>query len=72
MPGSSATPGHADACDGAPVRDALRATDSISTRIEFLAQLNGWPARTPVNASPCTSRCPAHDSGTAWFATPLL
>jgi hypothetical protein len=72
MPGSSATPGHADACDGAPVRDALRATDSISTRIEFLAQLNGWPARTPVNASPCTLRCAAHDSRSTGLATPLL
>ena len=72
MPGSSTTPGRAGACDGALVRVAFRESDDVGTRIEFLTRLNGWPARTPVNASSCTSRCNPHDSGTTWFATPLL
>ncbi len=72
MPGSSTTPGRTGACDDAPVRVAFRESDGVGTRIEFLTRLNGWPARTPVNASPCTSRCPAHDSGPVWFATPSL
>ena len=38
--------------------------------ITELSRLDGWPMRTPVNASPCTSRCTAHDSGPMWFATP--
>src|SRR5246127_4838366 len=37
-----------------------------------LSRLNGWPARTPVNASPHVSRHTAHDSGTTWFARPSL
>jgi hypothetical protein len=72
MPGSSTTPGRTGACDDAPVRIAFRESDDVGTRIEFLTRLNGWPARTPVNASSCTSRCNPHDSGTTWFATPLL
>jgi len=35
-----------------------------------LPRLDGWPMRPPVNASPRPSRCPAHDSGSMWFATP--
>jgi hypothetical protein len=41
-------------------------------RISKLSRLNGWPARTPVNASPHVSRHTAHDSGTTWFARPSL
>jgi len=40
--------------------------------LKSLSRLNGWPARTPVNASPSTSRCTAHDSGPVWFAMPSL
>jgi hypothetical protein len=29
----------------------------------FLSRLNGWPARTPADASPTPSRMPAHGSG---------
>lgn len=32
--------------------------------------LNGWPIRTPVNASRMTSRSYPHDSGPVWIATP--
>ena len=64
MPGSATTPGHTSACDGAPVRVAIRDSDGVGTRIESLRRLNGWPARTSVNASRCTT----DDSGTTWFA----
>ena len=72
MPGSTTTPGRTGACDDALVRVAFRESDGVGTRIEFLTRLNGWPMRTPVNASSGTSRCPTHDSGTTRFATPLL
>ena len=72
MPGSATTPGRTGACESAPVHVAFRKSDSVGTRIDILTRLNGWPARTPVNASSCTSRCSPHDSGTTWFATPLL
>src|SRR4029077_4356766 len=38
--------------------------------ISFLSRLNGWPARSPTDASPTSSRMPAHGSGPMWFATP--
>src|SRR5450759_5822625 len=38
--------------------------------ISFLSRLNGWPARSPADASPTSSRIPAHGSGPMWFATP--
>ncbi|MDH6147539.1 hypothetical protein OKW46_001461 [Paraburkholderia sp. WSM4179] len=38
--------------------------------ISFLSWLNGWPARTPADASPTSSRTPAHGSGPMWFAIP--
>ena len=37
-----------------------------------ISRLNGWPARTPVNASPPPSQTPAHDSGPSWIATPSM
>src|SRR4029077_17924817 len=38
--------------------------------ISFLSRLNGWPARSPADASPTPSRMPAHGSGPMWIATP--
>ena len=38
--------------------------------ISFLSRLNGWPARSPADASPTSSRMPAHGSGPMWFAIP--
>ena len=38
--------------------------------IGFLSRLNGWPARSPADASPTSSRMPAHGSGPMWFAIP--
>jgi hypothetical protein len=52
----------------APVRFAFRIRNQVGVLDE--KYFNGWPARSPVNASPHTSRYAAHDSGSAWFATP--
>ena len=38
--------------------------------IRFLSRLNGWPARPPTDASPTSSRMPAHGLGSMWVATP--
>src|SRR5262249_42169306 len=38
--------------------------------ISFLSRLNGWPARSPADASPTSSRMPAHGLGPMWVATP--
>src|ERR1700686_5322723 len=38
--------------------------------ISFLSRLDGWPARSPTDASPTSSRMPAHGSGPMWFAIP--
>ena len=35
-----------------------------------ISRLNGWPVRTPVNASPAPLRAPMHDSEPVWIATP--
>jgi len=64
MPGSTTAPGRACACVDALARVAFRLWNSVSTRDKDLSRLNGWPMRTPVNASRRTSRCAAHDSGT--------
>src|SRR5262245_25488769 len=42
----------------------------VGTRERTLSRLNGWPMRSPVNASPRPSRATAHDSGPMWIATP--
>src|SRR5262249_1180087 len=35
-----------------------------------VSRLNGWPIRSPTDASPTSSRTPAHGSGATWIATP--
>jgi hypothetical protein len=70
MPGSLTTPSRPDARDGAPGRVAFRKMHCVGTQNRKLSRLNGWPMRTPVNASPRPSRAPAHDSGPMWIATP--
>src|SRR5262245_48691613 len=44
----------------------------VGTPVEVIAELNGWPASSPVNASPVPLRAPTHDSGPRWVATPFL
>src|SRR5450759_2037099 len=45
-----------------------RTTSAPEKRV--LSRLNGWPMRSPVNASLKPSRAAAHDSGSMRFATP--
>ena len=63
MPGSQTTPDQTGARGSAPVRVAFHACNSVGVRDFDLSRLNGWPMRTPANASPSPSRDPAHDSG---------
>ena len=65
MPGSLTTPGRPGARDIAHIRIAFRQRNNVGAR----ERLNGWPVRSPVNASPMPSRAAAHDSGSMRFAT---
>ena len=56
MPGSPTTPGRPGARDDAPVRVAFRLRNSVGTRDMNLSRLNGWPMRSPADASPPPSR----------------
>src|SRR5262245_52123706 len=56
--------------DVAPGHVAFHLMHGVGTQNETLSRLNGWPMRSPVNASPKPSRAPAHDSGSMWIATP--
>jgi hypothetical protein len=71
MPGSPTTPDQTDARGDAsrlfclPQRRQRRHPEII-----LLSRLNGWPMRTPTDASDLPSRTSTHGSGTTWFATP--
>jgi hypothetical protein len=54
----------------APIRIAFRQRNDVGARDKVLSRLNGWPVRSPVNASLMPSRATAHDSGSMRFATP--
>ena len=54
-----------DRCGLPPV-----STTSAPRSCPKFSRLDTRPARTPVNASPPTSRSTAHDSGPVWVATP--
>jgi hypothetical protein len=51
-------------------RIAFRNVNAVGTRDFGLSQLNGWPARSPTDASPTPSRLPAHGLGPMWVASP--
>ena len=42
----------------------------LSFRVLLQHTLNGWPIRSPTDASQLSSRATAHGSGTTWVATP--
>ena len=63
MPGSLTTPGRPGARADAPGCIAFHNMHGVGTRDRTLSRLNGWPMRSPVNASPRPSRTTAHDSG---------
>src|SRR5262245_38287824 len=54
----------------APEHVAFHHMHGVGTQDKTLSRLNGWPMRSPVNASPRPSRATAHDSGPMWFAKP--
>ena len=63
MPGSSTTPDRAGARITLPsVLPSMILNTSAPETILF-SRLNGWPMRSPVNASPASSQMPPHDSG---------
>src|SRR5215813_10874282 len=68
MPGSLTTPGRPGLALSRP--DMLPSTlcTASAPRMRLFSRLNGWPMRSPVNASPRPSRATAHDSGPMWFA----
>ena len=70
MPVSTTTPGRLGARDIAPIRVAFRQQNDVGAREEGTSRLNGWPVRSPVNASPMPSRATADASGSMRFATP--
>ena len=70
MPGSPTTPGRPGTRDDAPVRVAFRVVERVGTQDHTISRLNGWPMRSPADASPAPSRVPTHGSGPMWFATP--
>jgi hypothetical protein len=72
MPGSLTTPGRREARVTLPSISPSTHRTVSAPGAEILSRLNGWPMRSPVNASPSTSRCRTHDSGPVWFAIPSL
>jgi len=70
MPGSLTTPGRTAARAVAPVHIAFHYCNGVGTREHNLTRLNGWPMHSPTDASPTSSRTPAHGSGPMRFATP--
>jgi hypothetical protein len=56
MPGSPTTPGRAGARVDAPTHLAFRCDNGVGARDDYLSRLNGWPMRSPADASPSSSR----------------
>jgi hypothetical protein len=49
-----------------------RPVNPVGTPRVLISELNGWPARTPIDASPAMLPPPAHDTGPWWLATPSM
>ena len=54
----------------APPLFAFRSVNGVGIRKKYLSRLNGWPMRTPADASDLPSRTSTHGSGATWLATP--
>ena len=63
MLGSLTTPGRAVARDSAAARVAFQVGNPVGTRERALSRLDGQPARSPADASPCPSRDTTHGLG---------
>ena len=72
MPGSQTTQGRSDTRADVSAHVAFHETYGVGTLRESLSRLDGWPIRSPADASPTSSRVPAHGSGSVWVATPSL
>jgi hypothetical protein len=69
MPGSLTTPGRRElAIISSFVLPSALVTASAPGKA--LSRLNGWPMRSPADASPLPSRATTHGSGPMWIATP--
>jgi hypothetical protein len=63
MLGSPTTPDRPAARDDAAGRVAFRLRNTVGVRDFALSRLDGQPARSPADASPCPSRDTTHGSG---------
>jgi len=63
MLGSLTTPGRTVARDRAAMRVAFQVGNPVGTRERTLSRLNGQPARSPADASPCPAQNKMHGSG---------
>ena len=63
MLGSLTTPGQTTARASAAIRVAFQFGNTVGTREKTLSRLDGQPARSPADASPCPSRDTTHGSG---------
>ena len=70
--GSPTAPGSHAACDSATLDVAFPFCPQGRHPNLGISRLDRRPASASVNASPATSPSPAHDSRSAWFATPSL
>jgi hypothetical protein len=62
--------GSAEHSPNALIRVAFRNVNAVGPRDIGLSRLHGWPARSPADASPTSSRLPAHGLGPMWVASP--
>ena len=65
MLGSLTAPGRPTARDSAAGRVAFQVGNPVGTRDKGLTRLNGQPARSPADASPCPLRNTTHGAGPA-------
>jgi len=63
MLGSLTAPDRSTARVGAATRVAFRHGNAVGIRDKGLTRLNGQPACSPADASPCPSRGTTHGSG---------
>jgi hypothetical protein len=63
MLGSLTTPDRVTARVDAAIRVAFQVGNPVDVRDKALSRLNGQPARSPADASPCPSRDTTHGSG---------
>jgi hypothetical protein len=53
-----------------PVPPLPIALDPFGGKAGLNIGVNGWPMRSPADASPTSSRMPVHGSGPMWIAAP--